>query len=47
MYMSLSKLYEIVKDKEAWCAAVHRISKSSVVAARGLNGFDSQALSDS
>ena len=28
MDMSLSKLGDIVKDKEVWCVAVHRISKS-------------------
>ena len=28
MDMSLSKLREMVKDKEAWCARVHRITKS-------------------
>ena len=27
MEMSLSKLREIVKDKEAWCAVVHGITK--------------------
>ena len=28
MDMSLSKLQEIVKDKEAWHAVVHRVTKS-------------------
>ena len=26
--MSLSKLHEMVKDREAWRAAVHEVSKS-------------------
>ena len=28
MDMSLSKLQEIVKDREAWCTVVHGVTKS-------------------
>ena len=28
MDMRLSKLWEIVKDRKAWCAAIHGVTKS-------------------
>ena len=30
MVISLSKLWEIVKDREVWCVAVHEVAKGQI-----------------
>ena len=44
MNMSLSKLWEMVKDREAWCAAVHEVAKSWTVKKAEYRRIDASEL---
>ena len=42
--MSLSKLWEVVKDREAWCAAVHGVAKLETTEKLNNNFFKNDVL---
>ena len=45
-YRSLSKLQEMVKDREAWCASVHRVAQSQTQLKRLSSSSSSSSSKD-